>query len=99
VLALTPLLDERAVGALLDLRARGFDLVVIEVSPLPSSSRNRGSPASSRFASGSSYAKVAAAEYERAGRACHRMAGGNPADRDLEEVSASRRHARARARA
>ena len=34
VLALTPLLDERAVGALLDLRGRGFDLVVIEVSPL-----------------------------------------------------------------
>src|SRR2546423_15075622 len=35
VLALTPLLDDRAVSALLDLRARGFDLVVIEVSPLP----------------------------------------------------------------
>jgi uncharacterized protein (DUF58 family) len=34
VLALTPLLDERAVGALLNLRARGFDLVVVEVSPL-----------------------------------------------------------------
>ena len=35
VIALTPLLDERTVGALLDLRARGFDLAVIEVSPLP----------------------------------------------------------------
>jgi uncharacterized protein (DUF58 family) len=35
VLALTPLLDERAVHALLDLRARGFDLVVVEISPLP----------------------------------------------------------------
>jgi uncharacterized protein (DUF58 family) len=35
VLALTPLLDERAVGALLDLRARGFDLVVVEISPEP----------------------------------------------------------------
>jgi len=34
VIALTPLLDDRAVAALLDLRARGFDLVVIEVSPL-----------------------------------------------------------------
>jgi len=33
VVALTPLLDDRAAGALLDLRARGFDLVVIEVSP------------------------------------------------------------------
>jgi uncharacterized protein (DUF58 family) len=33
VIALTPLLDDRAAGALLDLRARGFDLVVVEISP------------------------------------------------------------------
>ena len=35
VVAVTPLLDERSVGALLDFRARGYDLAVIEVSPLP----------------------------------------------------------------
>ncbi len=35
VIALTPLLDPRSVGALLDLRARGFDLAVVDVSPLP----------------------------------------------------------------
>jgi uncharacterized protein (DUF58 family) len=35
VVALTPLLDERAVSGLLDLRARGFDLVVVEISPEP----------------------------------------------------------------
>jgi uncharacterized protein (DUF58 family) len=35
VFALTPLLDDRSASALLDLRGRGFDLVVIEVSPLP----------------------------------------------------------------
>lgn len=35
VIALTPLLDERAVGALLDLRARGFDLAIVEISPVP----------------------------------------------------------------
>jgi uncharacterized protein (DUF58 family) len=34
VLCLTPLLDERAAVALLDLHARGFDLGVVEVSPL-----------------------------------------------------------------
>jgi uncharacterized protein (DUF58 family) len=34
VLALSPLLDARGIGALLDLRARGHDLAVIEVSPL-----------------------------------------------------------------
>ena len=45
VLALTPLLDERAVRALLDLRARGFDLAVIEISPVPFV--DAGRPASS----------------------------------------------------
>ena len=35
IIALTALLDERAVGALLDLRARGFDLAIVEVSPVP----------------------------------------------------------------
>jgi uncharacterized protein (DUF58 family) len=35
VLALTPLLDERSVRALADLRGRGFDLAVIEISPVP----------------------------------------------------------------
>ena len=34
VIALTPLLDERGTRALLDLRRRGFDLVVVEISPL-----------------------------------------------------------------
>jgi len=35
VIALSPLLDARSVGALLDLRARGIDLAVIDVSPVP----------------------------------------------------------------
>ncbi len=35
VIALTPLLDERSVSALVDLRGRGHDLVVLEVSPEP----------------------------------------------------------------
>jgi uncharacterized protein (DUF58 family) len=34
VLAITPLLDDRTGRALLDLRARGYDLIVVEVSPL-----------------------------------------------------------------
>jgi uncharacterized protein (DUF58 family) len=34
VIALSPLLDQRGIGALLDLRARGYDLVVLEISPL-----------------------------------------------------------------
>ena len=34
VLAITPLLDDRTAAALLDLRARRYDLIVVEVSPL-----------------------------------------------------------------
>jgi uncharacterized protein (DUF58 family) len=34
VVAFTPLLDERSLGALLDLRGRGYDLAVVELSPL-----------------------------------------------------------------
>ena len=33
VIAVTPLLDQRSIAALLDLRARGHDLAVVEVSP------------------------------------------------------------------
>ncbi len=35
VIALSPLLDERTAAALLDLRSRGFDLAVVDISPLP----------------------------------------------------------------
>lgn len=35
VIALSPLLDERSVRSLLDLRGRGFDLALIELSPFP----------------------------------------------------------------
>jgi len=35
VIALSPLLDRRAIGAIIDLRRRGIDVVVVEVSPLP----------------------------------------------------------------
>lgn len=35
VIALTPLLDERGIQALLDLRARGYDLAILEISPTP----------------------------------------------------------------
>jgi uncharacterized protein (DUF58 family) len=41
VVALSPLLDERAVRSLLDLRARGYDLTVVEISPVPFASPGR----------------------------------------------------------
>jgi uncharacterized protein (DUF58 family) len=39
IVALTPLLDERSVNVLLDIRRRGFDLVVVEISLEPDPSR------------------------------------------------------------
>jgi uncharacterized protein (DUF58 family) len=35
VVALTPLVDERAVHALFDARGRGFDVAVVEIDPSP----------------------------------------------------------------
>jgi hypothetical protein len=35
IVGLTPLLDRRVVDALLDLRGRGFDVAVVELSPDP----------------------------------------------------------------
>lgn len=35
VIAVSPLLDERGIKALLDLRARGYDLAILEISPIP----------------------------------------------------------------
>jgi uncharacterized protein (DUF58 family) len=45
VVALTPMLDERSLGALFDLRARGYDLTVLEISPLAFVGEGRGEPA------------------------------------------------------
>ena len=94
VIALSPLLDERAVGALLDLRARGFDLAVLEVSPFPFVEegptetdqlayrlwRLRREGLRSRFAARG----VAIAEWRE----------GVPMEAVMEEVRGFRRHAR-----
>jgi len=41
VVGLTPLVDPRFIAALADLRARGFDVVVVEVDPAPLVERGR----------------------------------------------------------
>ena len=52
VIALTPLLDQRTITALLDLRARGFDLAVVDVSPIPYVADEHG-PATTTWPGGS----------------------------------------------
>jgi uncharacterized protein (DUF58 family) len=94
VLALSPLLDERAVGALLDLRARGFDLVIIEVSPVPFAAP--GGDEAGQLAHRLWRHRRAALRdrFERAGVPVVEWSEPDPLVRALEEVTAYRRHAR-----
>jgi uncharacterized protein (DUF58 family) len=94
VIALTPLLDERAVGALLDLRARGFDLAVVEVSPLPFVDPGRGRARRVAFRLWQLHRDALRAEYLAAGVPVVEWRDGEPLAAPLEEVTAFRRHAR-----
>jgi uncharacterized protein (DUF58 family) len=96
VLALTPLLDDRAVTALLDLRARGFDLVVIEVSPLPFAEAPPGESGELAFRLWKLRREARRLEYERAGAPVVEWREDVPLTAILEGVSALRRHARVR---
>ncbi len=94
ILALTPLLDDRAIGALLDLRARGFDLVIVEVSPLPFAVAPPGESGELAFRLWSLRREARRLEYERAGAPVVEWRDGEPLTAVLEGVSAFRRHAR-----
>src|SRR5947207_1215535 len=97
VLAQTPLLDDRAIGALLDLRARRFDLVVVEVSPLPFVDPEPGEAGELAFRLWKLRREGRRSGYERAGAPVVEWRDGTPLTAILEGVSASRRHAHARA--
>jgi uncharacterized protein (DUF58 family) len=93
IVAVTPLLDERAVATLLDLRARGFDLAVIEVSPV--SFAEPGPSELDRLAHRIWLMKRRAlrARYERVGVPVTEWRDGTPLAVPVEEVAAFRRHA------
>jgi uncharacterized protein (DUF58 family) len=97
VLALTPLLDERAMHALLDLRARAIDLVIVEISPLPFTSPPPGPSGELAYRLWLLRREARRLEYERAGAPVVVWNDGDPLTAVLEGVSASRRHARVRA--
>jgi uncharacterized protein (DUF58 family) len=94
VIALTPLLDERAVGALLDLRARGIDLAVVEVSPLPFVEAGRGRTRRQAYRLWELQREALRAEYAAAGVPVAEWLDDEPLAAPLEEVTAFRRHAR-----
>jgi uncharacterized protein (DUF58 family) len=94
VLALTPLLDRRSIGALLELRARGVDLAVIDVSPLPFARASAGEADELAFRLWTLRREVLRHRLQRAGIAVAEWLPERPLQAVLEEVNAFRRSAR-----
>ena len=94
VLALSPLLDARSAAALLDLRARGFDLVVIEVSPVPFVRPRTDELSDLSHRLWRLTRESLRARYEQAGVPVVEWVDGIPLNIPLEEVAAFRRYAR-----
>jgi uncharacterized protein (DUF58 family) len=94
VLALTPLLDSRSAAALLDLRARGFDLVVIEISPVPFVQPGPHPLAQLSYRLWRLSRESLRLRYEQAGVPVVEWTDGQALEVVLEEVSAFRRYAR-----
>lgn len=94
VVALTPLLDERSLAALLDLRGRGFDLAIVDISPLPYTEPGRAEIEQLAYRLWEMRREALRARYERIGAAIVEWREGVPLAAVLEEVTAFRRHAR-----
>jgi uncharacterized protein (DUF58 family) len=94
VVAVTPLLDDRIVEALADLRARRYDLAIVEVSPAGFAAP--GPSESDRLAHRLWLLRreEIRARYERLGIAVATWSDEQPLDGVLEGVRAFRRHAR-----
>jgi uncharacterized protein (DUF58 family) len=94
ILAISPLLDERAVTTLLDLRARGFDLAVIEVSPAAFASAAEGEREELAYRLWQLKRETLRARYRRVGVPVVEWREGVPLEGALAEVGAFRRRAR-----
>jgi uncharacterized protein (DUF58 family) len=94
VLALTPLLDERSARALVDLRTRGFDLAVVEISPVPFAPPGAGELDGLAHRLWLLRREALRASYLRLGVPVVEWQAGMPFQAALEEVRTFRRHAR-----
>ena len=94
VLGLTPLVDPRFVAALQDLRARGYDVAVVEIDPIgvvqPESSEAEGLA----FRLWLLQREILRSRLLRLGIAVSRWSAGAPLEVAVEEVRTFRRHAR-----
>jgi uncharacterized protein (DUF58 family) len=93
VLAVTPLLDDRSIAALLDLRARGHDLAIVEVSPEGLVPPGDG-PDALAYRLWLLRRAALRARFERSGVAVARWGDDEALDPGLEGVRAFRRRAR-----
>jgi uncharacterized protein (DUF58 family) len=94
VVALSPLLDNRSVDALLDLRARGYDLAVLDVSPVPYTERPKAGLDAIAYDIWILRRDALRHRLQRAGVAVAEWREGAPLQGALEEVRAYRRHVR-----
>jgi uncharacterized protein (DUF58 family) len=93
VIALTPLLDERMVAALLDLRGRGFDVAVCEV-PVAPGARSTDALAALALRVFQLQRETLRTRFHQAGVATVSWPGEGSLDGALEEVRTFRRHVR-----
>jgi len=94
VLAISPLLDARSAAALLDLRARGFDLVVIEVSPVAFVAAGGDEVSQLAYRLWKLTRESLRLRYEQAGVPVVEWEAGEALEVVLEEVTTYRRYAR-----
>ncbi len=94
VIALTPLLDERSVRALLHLRARGFDVAVVEISPFAFVEPGADETEALAYRLWRLQRDALRSQFRAAGAAIGEWRDGEPLAATLEEVTWFRRSAR-----
>lgn len=94
IIALTPLLDQRTIVALLDLRARGFDIAVVDVSPIPYVADAHGAGDDLSWRLWTMWRKALHHSYERVGVPVVEWSPERSLPGALEEVTAFRRRMR-----
>ncbi len=94
VIAITPLLDERAITALFDLRGRHFDLVIFEVSPVPFVPILTGATGDLAFRVWQMDREVIRDRFRRLGVPVTAWDAGQPLEQAVQEVQQFRRYAR-----